>query len=862
MTATPSRPGTIRCALAATLIGLALAGCGGGGDDATSPPPNAPPGGGSPPASTALMLLPQRLSLVVDQQAAVAALNATAAVTWSSSDASVVTVDSAGALTATGRGVAVITATDGTLSSHADVQVYLTSGPGADPTSESLIAQALTAGSITAEQALVYRLEALFNDDQLPLPYRGAPDPSPHSSALREAAAGYDGFSAATQAALRPFLLPPIYAESWFAKQTGIVPPQTAQALARRATAAGPGPCQLQTILEMHATAHFNIWNMPTETSRLEGTYIASVIEDIYKTETELLNRFPLPDTDLPCSGGDGAIDIYVFPIGGMLEGQTIAYPGHCASTPAYIMLNDMLTSAYFVPGGFLDFAEKNRFVKGPLAHELLHTIQFGMARAASCDDYLWIDEATAMSVIDIVDPTLNVEDGLNKRGFPGTRSGSFFVDYLLGGHMVAIENPSDQIALNGYGDYIFFQFLQRKYGNSILKNLFDSWERNGAVASLEVALSASGHPMETAWPAFALALWNDSVHDVQNDLELWDGYDWGMAYIVDLANQAGYNRPIRTMAVDQKGSKRASFDLLGNASVFDGVTSYEVPPRSMFFEHLVFTDASVSSVLIENPVSVAGDGGVRLRLQALVKIGGTWKAAEDWSKDQQKFFCLDKQDERLQELVLIVSNSANVPATQPAKFSSDTPLRISTSNVGCWKWQGSASVHTTSDNGTSNADTTARAVGLTFELSADAEPSASPVFLVTAGTASGNSRTATPFLGCSATLTAAPASVGASDGLLSFDSDLKSWSTPSPDRNVKSLRGLSFLNTSTQTVCPGVNSTNTSVSSWAWLGLPLSLFPVAVADDGRTIQANVTQGDPSGTAQAVHTFTFTALKE
>jgi len=41
-----------------------------------------------------------------------------------------------------------------------------------------------------------------------------------------------------------------------------------------------------------------------------------------------------------------------------------------------------------------------------------------------------------------------------------------------------------------------------------------------------------------------------------------------------------------------------------------------------------------------------------------------------------------------------------------------------------------------------------------------------------------------------------------------------------------------------------------------------LPLFPVAVTDDGRTIQANATQADPSGTAHTVHTFTFTALKE
>ena len=43
--------------------------------------------------------------------------------------------------------------------------------------------------------------------------------------------------------------------------------------------------------------------------------FIASVVEDIYRSETALFKRLPLSDASEPCNGGDGKIDIYLSPL-------------------------------------------------------------------------------------------------------------------------------------------------------------------------------------------------------------------------------------------------------------------------------------------------------------------------------------------------------------------------------------------------------------------------------------------------------------------------------------------------------------------------------------------------------------------
>ena len=843
-TQTTVLPAWLRVAATAAAIGL-LCACGGGGDSAGSPAPApapAPSPPSPPPPAVALKVIPARANLNVDGQITLAAFGAAGAVTWTSSDPAVATVDAAGRVTAVARGGAVITASaasatgTGASTSGAAISVWRSSGPNADASPESLIAAAQTAGRISAEQALVYQVYARFADDRLPAEYQGPPDPGSAVS-LRHVSGQLPRLSAATQDLLLPFLLPPIYAQSWFAQQVGVAAlAQAAKPVGRLATSVACSFAAYPLPVSRRTTAHFAIHSIVSSTLWGEEAmldYIASVVEPIDTALTGLLQRAPKSDVAEGCNGGDGALDIYLSPIFGSESwAETVTYPGRCENAPAYIVIN----KAKFLPwegdAGQLESAKRR--MRTVLTHELMHAIQFAMTRSAACADYNWIDEATAQWAPDHVFKDDNQEDGFNKLGLAGAnRTGTYYVDYLKGGHREPIEKA------NGYSTYIYFQFLARKYGAATIKALFDAWASTGSVASLD----AAGVKLRDAWPEFAKALWNDVRGNVLTDLRGWDNYDFGMANVTEAT----------PMVLD--GSGRASVTLLrANNSM--------IAPRSLAYERLVFSDESVSGILLTNPLGSLPQSE-HLKLTAVKKIDGQWKVPEDWTGYPTKFFCRDKADERLQELLLIVSNSDSDPGAAPVSVPADLPLAVSTSNVGCWKWQGSATQQTISDNSITSGDLTARAVDVVLEPPADYKGLGPMTLAAASGTASGLQNVTTLIPPCNTTITGRATLIGAADvGAVWFNLDLKpSGSPPLPSREVLNLQGISFIDSTSVTVCSGQTTTTPAPSTaWAWLLFPLTTHPLSVAADGKTIEANVTIN--AANARTAHNFRFTAMRE
>jgi hypothetical protein len=76
--------------------------------------------------------------------------------------------------------------------------------------------------------------------------------------------------------------------------------------------------------------------------------------------------------------------------------------------------------------------------------------------------------------------------------------------------------------------------------------------------------------------------------------------------------------------------------------------------------------------------------------IQALIKVAGQdWKW-ENWSYETSKRFCRDVKAERLEELVIIFSNS-ELDQSSPnylLKPRGLNPLLL-TSDMGCWQWKG-----------------------------------------------------------------------------------------------------------------------------------------------------------------------------
>jgi len=872
--------------LVVVLLALVMAACGGGGSDVPSPDGTAPPVAGQP-----LKVLPARLALGIEGEGVVQALASGRAVTWSSSDPGVASVDSAGRVKALAKGKALIRASAGADVAVASVSVYASSGANADPGPDALIERALVAGRIDGEQALIYRVYALFGDDRLPLEFDGPPSDEPNHALLRELASTVHTLSQPTHDLLRPFLLPPQYAESWYAQRAGLTAPAQAQAQAARATpSATTINCEasrLPGFFPRVSTTNFNIFYMKSLDPAQDAVsaqvveLIAALIEEVYRTESSLLNRFRLSDINEACNGGDAKTDIYYggFALFGT-GAWTATYPlprgstgvNACADRPSMVMLNK--TSKEFIAIE-RSLAQGRALAKSIVAHEILHVLQFAMPRQASCTDTLWFDEATAQWAMDHVVPTIaqgepgefGMEPGAGRvaPGFP--KSGPVLADYLFAGHMVPIEKPGASVKRNGYADYLFFQFVARAQTPDKIRQIFDALA--GGLGSVEALAAAVD--MKATWPDFARTLWIGVADRV---LDYWyteDEYRYGLAEVYAQAPTEGIPQDrkdkLKTLQVDQRGQPRATFELLKNALEFEG---YLIHPRSMFFEHLSFSDATVHSVYFSNPIGSLPQREF-MKVQALRKIGGQWQAPEDWTAEPYKQFCLDSKTERIEELLLIVSNSeARRGSEQPFAIPATFPMQLSTSNVGCWGWVGEASTETTSGP-PDNIVALARATDLYFRVAAQAPGQTS--FGTVAGIVSGRHR-ATPAQSCDLTLVsdthniyrglggenAPPTNDGAIMINLDLDFGLGALGGAPPDRKVVALSGSSVISTTSTLVCPQITQTSVGDQAWAWMSVAVD-GRFAVSADGQVIEGSLTEQTLTG-ATIKTTWKFTALRE
>lgn len=877
-------------------IGLTVAflsACGGSSSSSTTPA-TLPPAV-IVPGSAAFSVVPARMALAQGGQGALLALRSAGVVTWSSSDLNVVSVNAQGLVTAIAKGTATISASSGAGTASASLTVYNTSGAAPDPSSDALIAQALAANTITAEQALTYRVFALFGDGRLPAQFEGAPSTGSDHLLLRELWTTVANLSPAAQEQLRPFLIPPIYANSWFAQRLGLTPEPQVNAATRVASqkpgtankaalAVSTDNCEAQRLPNWYgrsSTAHFNIFYLKSldpvadAESAAVASLIASVAEEVYAAQTALLNRFPLADTTENCNGGDGAVDIY-YGASGLwgLGAWTFGYPpptgqNACANRPAYIVLNSQSNEFLAIRRSLGD---GRPLAKSIVAHEFMHVLQFAMNRQASCKDAEWFDEATAQWVMDFVVPTIGAgqpgefgaEPGLGTDVTNFRKSGPVLIEYLYAGHLRSIEKPGLQPKLNGYSDYLFFQYLARSQGPAKIKQIYDAMAGGqNSVESVSAVID-----MKAVWPEFAKTLWIGFDEKV---LDFWateDEYRFGLnkvyanlSYTLLVQELQNQRDKLKSLEVDQKGQPRALFTLLKNAQEFTS-GDYQIEPRSILYEHLKFTDATVHSVYWSNPIAIFPNNQF-MKVQAVKKIAGQWQAPQDWTHESFKQFCLDKKDERLQELILIVSNSevdrANeLPFSIPKLF----PMVLSTSNVGCWKWQGTASTNSSASLPVP-VDNTGRAT-VTFEVAATLPGRL--IFETSAGNISGNGTT---MLGvCSVT------SVGANrvpvkgevppggtiDMNLDLDLGFGQIGVEPPNRKFLKLSGLTTLSTTTTVVCPNGTQVSTLDSSWDWLHTDVP-GNYKVSANGQTIEGTFTAVVPGG-ATINSVWKFTSVRE
>jgi hypothetical protein len=782
--------------------------------------------------------------------------------------------------------------------------LHITVAPAAadnTKTSEALIETARLAGQLTDEQALVYRVYAAYGSTQLPAQYSGRIDVLLDSSIRTDVNQQWPTLSAAAQTALTPYLMPPIYAGSWgdpavratigtsAQTQKASVRASLVRAAAAPATAApaaatptNPNPCSSTSapvpgVLPGWAhidTKNFRIWYRTVTVSDrtpytlAEGAAsagnIAAIAEEVYASEVSVMGRAPLPDTNVACNGGDSRIDVYMDRVSFAMAAQVVAYPGGCNQAPAYMWMSP-------------DRTQDLKIARDLFAHEFLHLIQFSYAKAVDCNQYGWIDEGTAMWAIEHVYHGDNYEHSSSDGYFSQVEQGMLGVSAPL--------DTQEPIATNyagcagGYCTYPFFQYGTRKFGDSLISQIYAASESDDPIASINTALG-SGTALRDAWQNFALDGYNDWKNGVANDFYQWD------------SDPAGY----RSSLFDPKVAYSVIDAKIGadlNFALAVAFTPSSYPGRSPIYRlsnrviDIRFSDPTVSFIqYVNQPGGIAGAapgvGGIQdpnLKIWAIKHINGAWQTPEDWTQKSVATFCRDKTDEQIDELVLIYSNGNSTSRGTDAS-TTDWYIELDpnndeansflpqmfVSNVGCFQWQGTSKVTLTDTKG---GVKTASAT-VTFEADPNFLGGATPWWNIyyqpTMGTLTLQGTGIDEGAGCTEDIPAVsmPLSAGADDPNGYMYVNYGPPVAPASQRTADGGGQSTIPNVTFILSCPDNTHPIVVDALVNWLIFDASLPPTGakISDDGRTLSGSVTFTDPSTGVQTVSEWNLQAQKQ
>ena len=515
------------------------------------------------------------------------------------------------------------------------------------PTSHDLIEAAVRAGSLSPDQAVIERVWAATGDARLDARFR-----DPHAAtrqdapdrlgeALRDAGQRLPTLSAAVQRELVPYFQPPAYVGSaWTRRRTTAATAATAR-VAARATAPGapsasvarlggpdiPGPVPIPaegwSYVDIPGVP-VRVWSHPEFSKRTVDSFwdvtvegIAAELPKSWAAFTALMGRPPVPDGGLhafnlidgtPTAWGDGgspALDIYlvspsdlgVYNTGGAL---TMAYPPGCSARPSFMLVSP-------------EFNKDHKL--GPLlAHELFHAFQFAFDRMVPCTD-MW-DESTAQWASRYAYPRWESADRM---------------DMLLQLEEQQIGGPT------GYTEFLFNSYLQFAHTPQLVRATYEAYvTTHSAMDALNLALPGG---LKRHMKEFAVHAYNQAP--AGRSFFTWEGAETtpqvnAAPPAVELA--AGERR--HEWAVDAPREQRTR--VYRRYGVARGGTT-DGGAQGDTVRWLEFT----------NPHA----GAAKASVQAFVKLrGGDWKL-QDWSDRRTVSFCYKNAGERVDSLVIIMSD-------------------------------------------------------------------------------------------------------------------------------------------------------------------------------------------------------------
>ena len=529
------------------------------------------------------------------------------------------------------------------------IKITTAKKPPAGKSSSELIDAAVAAHKLSAETGQVYKVFALFDDPQLPPEFRGGAANLPESLLL-DLKPKLSSMSAKARSQLAPFYVPPYHAGSWWAAREGAAAPadpglsaQDANPPCKALRDSGPFRSWSSYITDSHGPAHFEVWYQDafarTDDARAKK-FVAQLESTIFPELMKRYGRAPLTDDGSKklCRGGDDNIDIAMVDIGRSI---TIPYDDCQKTTSAFILLN-------------------RRNTVSDVAHEVAHVFQYAFTNAKDCDSYDWWREADATDAEDQVYPKLNAD------GYHDVEQ--YNAHYLL-------DDPSKPLEFYGdehqYGAYLFPFFLRRMLGKSgVVQQI---WENDGKYDSLQAvnfAIGAVGDSsgFEGAWPKFALYNWN------QDQFNYYEQTD-------DLVSHA--HRSSLGGAIDDSARISVTPDAAGNKLLTPFVGLDHLSARYYDFN----IAAGARTLAFSSFMTTPG------HIEALGRFG-SWYDLGDWSISlgaNPQYFCRDLPAERLEELVLIASNSSYDP-NDVLKPDTNYPPTVVATNIGCKKWTGTFS--------------------------------------------------------------------------------------------------------------------------------------------------------------------------
>ena len=441
---------------------------------------------------------------------------------------------------------------------------------------------------VSSSVAVLYKLYATFGDRRLPKRYRGDGSPVSGTEAVQVAQERLLSLPPSIRAKVKSFLLPPAYRGSFAAVSGG---PGRA-----RAAVGGLDPCALLTD-EWRNVETGNglarVWYRKSSRDEAHARALARELGGrIWSSLTAVtVGHVPLPDGGVACGdGGDAKLDVYLYPMGGRYEGETVRFIIGCRkASPSFIVVD-------------------SKAPRGVLAHEFMHALHDSYA-SSGCADFLYLTEATATWAED--------------RAYHHDQT-----EHLPGYDGLVVNQSEPLGSGSAYAGWAFiFSATQHAGGDaSLVRKLYET--EGSSRDPWDVLDHALPHGLLGAWPEFAKDAWNRRLlpSALRASFFNWDA--WGVRPNV---------RP---------------FDYRLQGSEFHERLPIELPGLGKQYDDFRFNNPVAREITFKDPSAVGTDP--LLRTWAFVKRArGGW-TAEDWTGRQEVQFCRDNTDEDVRDVVLI----------------------------------------------------------------------------------------------------------------------------------------------------------------------------------------------------------------